>query len=97
MCGFPVIAEAAFLDHGEEFFVAHLSSGGLCFRGHRRLGVVLADRTYFVRSGFAAGSKKIFVANAISTLRSDWRVLTAIDGAIDLEVTCCVLGRQLPT
>src|SRR5215469_102083 len=49
--GLPVVAETGFLQHGEEFLIAHGFGRGACFVGKGRQMVLAIRGRYFVSSG----------------------------------------------
>src|SRR5512142_155603 len=92
----PVVAEAAFLHHSEQFVVGHLVRG--CGYGRRkwRLLVIGVNRGNFVRGGLAAGAEEVFVAREMVFLDADRRKVLTVERAIKLVVANGGIGGACP-
>ena len=96
MRGFPVVAEAGFLHHGEEFVVGEGAGRGQNLERRWRLVPGDIDGSDFVGRGFAADAEEVFVAGAIASLDADRGVRLAVVGAEYFVVLQGRVGDRSP-
>src|ERR1700675_3525845 len=97
MPGFPVIAEARLLDHGEQLIVAESAGRGPHFRRGGRFVSAGIHGSDFVGGGFATGAEEVFITSAICALNADNCVGPSIGRAVNLVVLQGLIGGGSPT